>query len=371
MSMPSSSEEVATSARSVPAFSASSISRRCWRAIEPWCARARTSPASSLIAAASRSARRRLFTNSSVERCARTSSTSRGWMAVQIVGGLRLGPVAARGHRRLIESRHVLDGDFEAQVERLPRAGIDDRHGSPWRGVKVDGVRAEPGHRRHRLRGARGRGLRALLRLPPALRVVGPAGQWPSRQCAGPGGLAVGRPRAGDAPRARPPRRARAGAARGQLPSLAVGRSFRRPRQRAPEESRYLVERPLRRRESDALQRSPGEVFQPFDRECEVGATLGGHQRVDLVENDRVDRPEHVACARSQQQVERFRRRDEDVGRLAPEPAALGSPGVTGAHRHRRDVMPIAALRREMDDARNRRARLRSTSTASALSGET
>ena len=39
MSMPSSSELVATSAGSLPAFSASSISSRCSRAIEPWWAR--------------------------------------------------------------------------------------------------------------------------------------------------------------------------------------------------------------------------------------------------------------------------------------------------------------------------------------------
>ena len=51
MSIPSSSDEVATSARSCPALSASSISTRCSRAIEPWCERTSGSPASSLSAA--------------------------------------------------------------------------------------------------------------------------------------------------------------------------------------------------------------------------------------------------------------------------------------------------------------------------------
>ena len=59
---PSSSDDVATIAGRRPALSASSISTRCSRASEPWCARASSSPASSLRAAASRSARRRLFT---------------------------------------------------------------------------------------------------------------------------------------------------------------------------------------------------------------------------------------------------------------------------------------------------------------------
>ncbi len=78
MSMPSSSDEVATSARSAPAFSRSSTSTRCGRAIDPWCERTSVSPASSLSAPASRSASRRLLTKISVERCARMISSSRG-----------------------------------------------------------------------------------------------------------------------------------------------------------------------------------------------------------------------------------------------------------------------------------------------------
>ena len=42
MSIPSSSDEVATTAGSTPRLSASSISARCSRETEPWCARART-----------------------------------------------------------------------------------------------------------------------------------------------------------------------------------------------------------------------------------------------------------------------------------------------------------------------------------------
>ena len=84
MSMPSSKEEVATSPLRFPALSASSMATRCGWAKEPWCACTKVSPASSLSAAESRSATRRLFTKTRVERWARMSSRSRGWMAVQM-----------------------------------------------------------------------------------------------------------------------------------------------------------------------------------------------------------------------------------------------------------------------------------------------
>ena len=74
MSMPSSSELVATSAGSRPALSSSSIARRCSRAMLPWCARTSSSPASSFRRCASRSLERRLLVKTIVLRCARISS---------------------------------------------------------------------------------------------------------------------------------------------------------------------------------------------------------------------------------------------------------------------------------------------------------
>ena len=71
---------------------------------------------------------RRLLTKISVERCARTSSSSRGWMAVQIDvrdRALRRGP--ARDLFRLADLRHVLDRHFDAQVELLLLRRVDDR----------------------------------------------------------------------------------------------------------------------------------------------------------------------------------------------------------------------------------------------------
>ncbi len=84
MSMPSSRLLVATSAGSSPALSCSSIRTRCSRARLPWWARATSSSASSFSRRARRSARRRLLTKISVERCAFTSSSSSGYIAGQI-----------------------------------------------------------------------------------------------------------------------------------------------------------------------------------------------------------------------------------------------------------------------------------------------
>ena len=78
MSMPSSSEEVATSAGRSPRFSMSSTSSRCSRAIEPWWARAISASASSFNRFATRSAERRLLTNTIVESWLRTSSSRAG-----------------------------------------------------------------------------------------------------------------------------------------------------------------------------------------------------------------------------------------------------------------------------------------------------
>ena len=69
------------------------MSLRCGAATLPWCARTRTSPASSLTAPEIRSARRRLLTKMMVERWARTCSRSLGWMALQMEA--RRGPCDA------------------------------------------------------------------------------------------------------------------------------------------------------------------------------------------------------------------------------------------------------------------------------------
>ena len=256
MSMPSSSEEVATRAGMRPAFSASSISMRCSRDSDPWCARATVSPASSLIAPASRSARRRLFTNSSVVRCARISSSRRGWMLDQIDPARRaLRCRAARDLDRPGKPGQVLDRHFDRQREPLRLARVDDGDRAKLH-ARVAGVEL-----------AAQRAFRRRIVLAPP---VGPH---------------------------RPgfPRPALGRHAAGALPG------------RPAEKARDLVERPLRRRQADALDAAVRRAAEAFERQREVRAALGGDQRVDLVDDDRVDGAEHVARARGQQQVERLR----------------------------------------------------------------
>ena len=84
MSMPSSSEEVAATARRAPVLSPSSMARRCSRETEPWCALTISSPARPLSWAARRSTRVRLLEKMIVERWASTSSSRRGYIAGQM-----------------------------------------------------------------------------------------------------------------------------------------------------------------------------------------------------------------------------------------------------------------------------------------------
>ena len=60
-------------------------------------------------------------------------------------------------------------------------------------------------------------------------------------------------------------------------------------------------------------------------------AALGGNERVDLVDDDGVDRAQGGRGFRGEQQVERFGRGDEDFGGMALEEGALFLRGVSGA----------------------------------------
>ncbi len=100
----------------------------------------------------------------------------------------------------------------------------------------------------------------------------------------------------------------------------------------AHEKPADLVERLLRRRQADALDRPPGEGFEPFERQGEVASALVAHDRVDLVDDHGRDRAQHRAPAlAAEQDVERFRRRDEDVRRPADHRGALGGRRVSRA----------------------------------------
>ena len=150
MSMPSSSDEVATRPRSRPVFSSSSMSSRrsrgqravvgldqldallgrrgAHRLAAPGLA-ARRTPRSSREA--SRSASRRALTKMIVERCFSTSSTRRGCMAGQIerrAGPAAALPVTGSSVTTLAHRPQVLDGDDHLHLERLADPGVDHLH---------------------------------------------------------------------------------------------------------------------------------------------------------------------------------------------------------------------------------------------------
>ena len=140
------------------------------------------------------------------------------------------------------------------------------------------------------------------------------------------------------------------------------------------EEAGDLLERPLRRREPDPLHGVAGEVLEPLERERQVGAALGRGDGVDLVDDHRLRRGQHLPGRRRQDQVERLRRRDQDVRRVPPHRGALVLGRVAAAHRDRDrarqvdagercaqvllDVVVERLERRDVDDARAARLRV-------------
>ncbi len=62
-----------------------------------------------------------------------------------------------------------------------------------------------------------------------------------------------------------------------------------------------------------------------------MGAALRPGDRMDLVQDQGLDRPEVFACARGEQEVQRLRRRDQDVRRILEHRSALLLGRVAGA----------------------------------------
>ena len=101
----------------------------------------------------------------------------------------------------------------------------------------------------------------------------------------------------------------------------------------AAQEPRHLLQRPLRRRQADSLHRMAGQLLQPLQRQRQVRAALGGGDGMDLVHDHRLDGAQHVARRRGQHQVQRLRRGDQDVGRIAADGGPLALRGVAAAKR--------------------------------------
>ena len=75
-----------------------------------------------------------------------------------------------------------------------------------------------------------------------------------------------------------------------------------------------------------------GDVLQPLERQRQVRAATSADHGVDFVDDHRPDRAQQLAAAlRREQQVERLRRRHQDVRRRAQHRRALGLRRVAGA----------------------------------------
>ena len=137
---------------------------------------------------------------------------------------------------------------------------------------------------------------------------------------------------------------------------------LRRPRchdldgRRTAEEARDLVDRPDRRRETDALRGLLEQRVEPLEADRQVRAALGGGDRVHLVDDDRVHALERLAGLARQHQIERLGRRDEDVGRSGDELAPVGRGRVAGAHADRDAGHGDAEPPRGLPDPDERRA---------------
>ena len=101
------------------------------------------------------------------------------------------------------------------------------------------------------------------------------------------------------------------------------------------QESRNFLQRPLRRRQTDADDPPGADRFEPFEQEREEDASLVRAEGMDLI-NDDVRQPgEHLPRLAGEHQVEGFGGRDQDVGRVAEDALPLVARRISGADRHR------------------------------------
>ena len=99
----------------------------------------------------------------------------------------------------------------------------------------------------------------------------------------------------------------------------------------ADQEARHLLDRLLRRRQADAQQRaSPHSASSRSSDSARCAPRLSPAHRVDLVDDHRARRRQHLAARlRAEQDVERLRRGDEDVRRPLARICARSACGVS------------------------------------------
>jgi len=89
-----------------------------------------------------------------------------------------------------------------------------------------------------------------------------------------------------------------------------------------------------------------------------VGTALARDERMNLVDDDRIDLHEPIACVRRQQQEQRFRCRDQNVCSLALELRPLGRRRVARPNRDVRNRHRHGGRGGGIGDSRKRRAQV-------------
>ena len=121
------------------------------------------------------------------------------------------------------------------------------------------------------------------------------------------------------------------------VPAVDDGRR-RSVRVHPGQQAGHHLERSLGGRQADPLQASAPlrhQVGEALEAEGQVGPPLVPGQGVDLVDDHGVDAAQHgPRRGRGQQQVERFRRGDQEVGRMLAHGGALGGGRVARADGH-------------------------------------
>ena len=126
----------------------------------------------------------------------------------------------------------------------------------------------------------------------------------------------------------------------------------------AAQEAGHRLERPLRGRKADALEGRARDLLEALHGQGQVRAALRGHERVDLVQDHDLDRRQHRASLRGEDEEEGLRSGDEDVGRGARHVRALVGRGVAGADGDGRQVHGLAAATRRACDPGQGRAQV-------------
>ncbi len=120
------------------------------------------------------------------------------------------------------------------------------------------------------------------------------------------------------------------------------------------EVARHFLEGPLGGGKADPLQRPSRRFLEPLEGERQMGAALRPHENVDLVDDHHLDRREEGPRLRRQDEEERFRGRDQDVGRLAGHAHPLGLWRIAGSDRELGDVARFAPPARHPSNAGDR-----------------